>query len=321
VIVAGAVAAARRWPIHVTLVGPASILEREVARYPDAATLPVAVVDAPDAVQMAEAPGPALRHKPGASIRVAASLVARGEAEALYSAGNTGATVLATHGALGMLRGVDRPALASAIPTKGRPAVLLDLGANAVCRPRHLVQFAAMGVVYARVALGVDRPRVGLLSIGEEETKGNDLTRETHRLLKAAPLQFIGNIEARDVYSGQSDVIVCDGFTGNIAIKVSEGVVDMVASLIRADAEVRRRRTAPVSRAVPRAFGRLRRRLDASEYGGAPLLGIAGVCIVGHGRSSARAVRNAIALAARFARDDVAGRIEREIAAMGDFES
>jgi len=317
--VAGAVAAVRRLPIHAVLVGPAAVLERELARHRGAAGLPLTIVEAPEAIGMADAPAVALRRKPAASIRVAASIVAAGGAEALFSAGNTGATVLAAHAAFGMLPGVDRPALASTIPTKARPAVLLDLGANAACRPPHLVQFAVMGAVYARLALGVSEPRVGLLSIGEEETKGNDLTREAHRLLKAAPLRFIGNIEARDIYSGCSDVIVCDGFTGNIAIKVSEGVVDMVEAFLRGDAGRRRPRGAD-SRAIPRAFARLRRRVDASEYGGAPLLGVAGVCIVGHGRSSTKAVSNGIALAARVAGDDLVGRIEQGIRGMGGFE-
>lgn len=322
-IVAGAVAAARRLQVHPVLVGPAACLEREVSRYRGAARLPLSIVDAPEMVGMDEPPATALRRKPGASVRVAASLVASGEADALFSAGNTGATVMAAHAALGMLPGVERPALASAIPTQARPAVLLDLGANAACRPRHLVQFAVMGAVYARLALGIEEPRVGLLSIGQEESKGNDLTREAHRLLKESPLRFVGNIEARDIYSGHGDVIVCDGFTGNIAIKVSEAVVDMVAAYLQgATTRTGRAKTAGATvgtGAGADRFGRLLRRLDAAEYGGAPLLGVGGVCIVGHGRSSPRAVENAVGMAARFAADDVVGRIERDIASMGDF--
>jgi glycerol-3-phosphate acyltransferase PlsX len=172
-----------------------------------------------------------------------------------------------------------------------------------------------MGSVYARVALGVERPRVGLLSIGEEETKGNDLTREAHRLLKASPLAFIGNLEARDVYSGQADVIVCDGFTGNITLKVSEGLVEMVEDLLRE--EFRARLGGVGSLFSRKAFRQVRRRIDYSEYGGAPLLGLAGLCIVGHGRSSAKAVHNAVAMAARFAAWGFVERIEQEIAATG----
>jgi glycerol-3-phosphate acyltransferase PlsX len=320
VIVAGAVAAARRFPVALTLVGPEDVIRREIARHANSERLDLAVVDSDEAIGMAESPAAALRRRPRASIRVAAELVARGEAGALFSAGNTGATVMAAHAALGMLASVDRPALGTPIPTEGRPAVLLDVGANAACRPQHLVQFAAMGTVYARLALGVDQPRVGLLSIGEEATKGNDLTREAHRLLKAGPLNFIGNIEARDVYTGQADVIVCDGFTGNIALKISEGLVDMLEGLLRADLATQAGGRGH-SLAVGRAFGRLRRRMDYSEYGGAPLLGVAGLCIVGHGRSTIKAVTNAVRVAAQLSADGFVDRIEREIAATGEPQS
>ena len=223
---------------------------------------------------------------------------------------------MAAHGAFGMLPGVDRPALAIAIPTRRRPAVLLDAGASVECRPHHLLQFAVMGSVYARVAFDIPSPRVGLLSIGHEESKGNELTREAHRLLKAAPLTFIGNVEARDVYSGEADVIVCDGFTGNVALKISEGLVEMVEELLRDElsSTITMRVGSLLTR---RALRRFRRRVDYSEYGGAPLLGVAGVTIVGHGRSSAKAVRNAIAMAYRFAATDFIKRVEQEIAAAG----
>jgi glycerol-3-phosphate acyltransferase PlsX len=192
--------------------------------------------------------------------------------------------------------------------------VLLDVGASVECRPPHLLQFAVMGSVYARVAFGIESPRVGLLSIGQEETKGNELTREAHRLLKASSLAFIGNIEARDVYSGEADVIVCDGFTGNVALKISEGLVDVVEALLREElsSTITMRVGSLLTR---RALRRFRRRVDYSEYGGAPLLGVAGVAIVGHGRSSAKAVRNAVAMAYRFADSRFIERIEQEIAA------
>jgi glycerol-3-phosphate acyltransferase PlsX len=244
---------------------------------------------------------------------VAAETVARGEAAALFSAGHTGATVMAAYSAFGMLPGVDRPALAATVPTRRKPAVLLDVGASVECRPPHLLQFAVMGSMYARVAFGLESPRVALLSIGEEETKGNELTREAHRLLKASSLAFIGNIEARDVYSGDADVIVCDGFTGNVALKISEGLVDVVEALLRE--ELSRTITMRVgSLLTRRALRHFRRRVDYSEYGGAPLLGVAGVAIVGHGRSSAKAVRNAVAMAYRFADSRFIERVEQEIA-------
>jgi glycerol-3-phosphate acyltransferase PlsX len=202
---------------------------------------------------------------------------------------------MAAHAAFGMLTGADRPALAATIPTPARPAVLLDVGASVECRPQHLLQFAVMGSVYATVALGIDAPRVGLLSIGEEATKGNELTRESHRLLKASMPSFIGNVEARDVYRGHADVIVCDGFTGNVALKISEGLVEVIEGLLRIELSVI---------------------TGDAEYGGAPLLGVNGVAIVGHGRSSARAVRNGVLMAHRFAVDAVIQRIEGRIAAL-----
>ncbi len=313
-VVDGALAAARHWDLGVTLVGPTAVLEGELARYLAVDRERVRIVDAPDVIGMAESPAAALRRKPGASIKVAAGLVASGRAAALFSAGHTGATVMAAHAAFGMLPGVDRPALATAIPTRKHPAVLLDVGASVECRPQHLLQFAVMGRVYARVAFGVESPRVGLLSIGEEETKGNELTREAHQLLKASALPFTGNIEARHVYSGEADVIVCDGFTGNVALKISEGLVDVVEGFLRE--ELSRTFTMRVgSLLTRRALRHFRRRVDYSEYGGAPLLGVAGVAIVGHGRSSPKAVRNAVAMAYRFASSHFIERVAQDIAA------
>lgn len=312
-IVDGAVAAARHLGIGLDLVGRTPAIRRELARHDDLGTLDLRVIDAPDVVEMAEAPTQALRRKPGASIRVAAELVARGEAAALVSAGHTGATVVAAHAAFGMLPGVDRPALAPSIPTRVGSAVLIDAGATVECRPAHLLQFGVMGAVYTRAWLGVERPRVGLLSIGEEATKGNELTREAHRLLKASSLGFIGNVEARDLFSGGADVIVCDGFTGNVALKLSEGLVEMVEELL--GEELQSTFSAQVGSLLSRrAFRRFRRRVDYSEYGGAPLLGVAGLCIVGHGRSSAKAVRNAVVMAARLVSTQVLSRVEQEIA-------
>src|SRR5258705_5334420 len=312
-IVDGAVAAARHLDIQIALVGIPTQVEQALDAHADWRSLPVTIVDAPDVIEMADPPA-TVRRKPRASICVAAALVARREAGALFSAGHTGATVVATHAALGMIPGVDRPALAATIPTRGRPAVLLDAGANVECRPQHLLQFAIMGGVYARVALGADRPRIGLLSIGEGETQGNELTREAHRLLKAARINFIGNVEGREVYSGVADVIVCDGFTGNLVLKTSEGLVDAVEALL--GDELRGTFSHQLGYLLSRrAFRRFRRRVDYSEYGGAPLLGVAGLAIVGHGRASPQADRTAVAKAHRFATGDFIQRVEQEIAA------
>ncbi len=312
-VVDGALAAARHFDLGVALVGPTGQIEAEIARHADVDRTRVQVIDATEAIPMSDAPAAALRRKPDASIAVAARLVASRQAAALFSAGHTGATVVAAHSAFGMLPGVDRPALAVTIPTRRHPAILLDVGASVECRPQHLLQFAAMGSVYARVSLGLSSPRVGLLSIGEEESKGNELTREAHRLLKASSLGFIGNVEARDVYSGVADVIVCDGFTGNVALKISEGLVDTVEALLIEELSSTFA-TRVGSLLTRRALRHFRRRLDYSEYGGAPLLGVAGLAIVGHGRSSALAVRNAVAMAYRFASDRFIERVEREIA-------
>ena len=314
-VVEGALSAARHLAVQVALVGPAADVRQALEPYPDWQQLGLEVVDAPDVVAMHEAPAAALRRKPRATIRVAADLVAGGKAAAVFSAGHTGATVMATYAAFGTIPGVDRPALATAIPTRGRPAVLLDAGANVECRPQHLLQFGVMGGVFARVALGVEHPRIGLLSIGEEATKGNELTREAHRLLKDAPLNFIGNVEGRDLFSGVADVVVCDGFTGNIVLKTSEGLVDTVEALL--GDELQGTFSSQVGYLLSRrAFRRFRRRVDYSEYGGALLLGVAGLVVVGHGRSSPKAVRNAIAMAHRFASSDFLSRVERDIASV-----
>src|SRR5438094_6652763 len=231
-VVDGALAAARHFDLGVALVGPRANLDVELGRHDDVDPERIRIVEATDVVAMEDSPAAALRRKPNASIKVAAEAVARGEASALVSAGHTGATVMAAHSAFGMLPGVDRPALAAVIPTRRRPALLLDVGASVECRPQHLLQFAVMGSMFARVVYEIASPRIGLLSIGHEETKGNELTREAHQLLKGAPVNFIGNVEARDVYSGTADVIVCDGFTGNVALKTSEGLVELVEGLL-----------------------------------------------------------------------------------------
>ena len=314
-IVDGALEAAREGGLSLSLVGDERRLRDLLAGRAGLGPLDVAVVHADDVIGMGEPPTAALRHRPGSSIKVAAAEVAAGRAAALFSAGNTGATVMAAHAAFGMLSGADRPALAAIVPTRQSPAVLLDVGANVECRPQHLVQFAAMGTVYARLALGVARPRVGLLSIGEEETKGNELTREAHRLLKGSGLDFIGNIEARQVYAGGADVIVCDGFTGNIALKVSEGLVELMGQLLRDGVAGLGPELASKVGAV--LFDRFERRVDDSEYGGVPLLGVAGLALIGHGRSSAKAVRQGILAAGRFASAGFIARLQQEIAAAG----
>jgi glycerol-3-phosphate acyltransferase PlsX len=311
-VVAGAVLAARQG-LALTLVGPRRAIDAELARDRHAHQLDLTVVETDDVVMMHEPASVVLRQKRRASVRVAAEVVARGDADGMFSAGHTGATVLAAHAVFGMLPGAERPALAVPIPTVAGTSILLDAGANVECRPIHLVHFAAMGTVFVRVALGMRHPRVALLSIGEEETKGNDLTREAHRLLKATSLPFVGNLEAQALFTGEADVVVCDGFTGNVALKVSEGLVDAFGRLLQAEVA----HTFPAQADDPRAraaLRRFRRRVDYSAYGGTPLLGVAGLCLVGHGRSTARAVRNAIVLTARYAERGILDGLRRELA-------
>jgi glycerol-3-phosphate acyltransferase PlsX len=313
-IVDGALVAARHLQVGLLLVGEGPAIERELARHPRAASLDLRIVHTPEFITMDEYAASAVRRKPRASVRLAAEAVRDGEAAAFFSAGHTGASVVAALGAFGRLPGVDRPALAAIIPTRGQPAVLLDAGATVECRPHYLVQFAVMGAAYARVALGCRSPRVGLLSVGEEESKGNELTREAHQLLKTAPINFVGNVEGRDVYAGQADVIVCDGFTGNVTLKISEGLVETVQHLLHEEL------TATFGTRVGyllslQAYRRFRKRVDAAEYGGAPLLGVNGLCVVGHGRSSAKAVRNAVAMAARFVSQNLIETLSRGVAA------
>jgi phosphate acyltransferase len=312
-IIDGALVAARHLQVGLVVVGDGELIERELSRHPGAGALDLQIIDTPEAIEMDESAAAGQRRKPRASIRLAAEAVKDGTAAAVFSAGHTGASVMAAHAAFGRVPGVDRPALATIIPTRRRPAVLLDSGATVECRPQHLVQFAVMGAAYARVALGCAAPRVGLLSVGEEESKGNELTRDAHQLLKAAPVQFVGNIEGRDVYAGNVDVIVCDGFTGNVTLKISEGLVETVEQLLHDElsATFGTRVGYLLSR---QAFRRFRKRLDASEYGGAPLVGLNGLCVVGHGRSSAKAVRNAVAMAARFVEEGLIERLSKEVA-------
>jgi len=310
VIVEGAVAAVRELGVRAMLVGSGSQIQEELRRF-RATALPIEVVEAPEVIEMHEHPAMALRRKPGASIVIATEQVRRGRAAAVVSAGHTGAAMGAAHLILGRVPGIDRPAIAAVLPTStGTPVVLLDVGANVDCRPHHLLQFALMGNVYAREVLGISTPRVGLVSNGEEETKGNDVTIRAAGLLRGAPVRFVGNVEGRDVLLGAADVAVCDGFVGNVILKFGEGMALALREIVRAELRGWRGRLLLVYLAP--ALGVARRvwkRLDYREYGGAPLLGINGVCVVAHGRSGARAIRNAIRVAAEATDHDLPGRI------------
>ena len=309
-VVAGAVQAATRPGLSVALVGPTAVVRDELARLQLTIPSTVSVVEAPDAIAMDEAPLAALRRKPRASVKVAADLVASGGANAFFTAGHTGAGFLAAHSALGVLPAVARPALAVTLPTRTGAAVLLDAGANVECRPEHLVQFGLMGAAYARVALDIAEPRVGLLSIGEEAGKGTDLIREAHDLLAAQPITFVGNLDARQLFSGDVEVVVCDGFTGNIALKVGESLAELIERMLGDELGL-----AAIARAgLGDGFERFRRRIDYAEHGAAPLLGLAGLALVGHGRSSAQAVESGIVMAARLAEGRIVERLAQALA-------
>jgi glycerol-3-phosphate acyltransferase PlsX len=326
----GAIAAAREYGLAVDLVGPADALHAHLARH-RAHDLPITVVDAPDVITMAEAPTAAVRQRDQSSLRVGLRRVAHHQADGFVSAGNTGAVMFAALLELKRIRGVARPALGAVMPTARGHCLILDVGANADCKPEYLAQFAVMGADYAERVLRIAEPKVGLLSIGEEGGKGNQLVRETYPLLQELPLCFVGNVEGKDIPLGNADVVVTDGFTGNVVLKFAEGTPRALAQIVRAELPERiglpllaggalvaaatpalRRPAAALAGAAVVGGGllalgfapavtRLLRRLDWAEHGGVPLLGVNGVCIIAHGRSHGRALKNALRVAGEAA--------------------
>jgi glycerol-3-phosphate acyltransferase PlsX len=314
--VEGAIQAARQLGAHVLLVGQEGRIRPELDRHRWISQLPIEIVHADEVITMEDKAAQAVRSKKQSSMHVGIRLVREGKAAGFVTAGNTGAAMATAKMILGALPGVDRPALAAVFPTAIRTgAMLLDVGANVDCDAHNLEQFALMGEIYFRSIFGTKRPKVGLLSIGEEESKGNLLTREAFQLLKQLPLNFVGNVEGRDLYNGNVDVIVADGFVGNVALKISEGVVNLVRAALKEalQATVTRQVGYLLSRS---AFGDFKKRLDHTEYGGAPLLGLKGVCIITHGSSNANAIKNAIRVASEFAESRVNDEIEKGIAAL-----
>jgi glycerol-3-phosphate acyltransferase PlsX len=312
--VEGAILAARELGVRIVLVGIEETVRQELARHKWDG-LPIEIVNASEVISMTDSPSHAFRRKKGSSLHVAAQLVRDGKAEALVTAGNTGAAMTIARFVIGTLPSVDRPALAAAFPNmKDKVSIVLDVGANVDSKPEQLEQFAVMGEIYYRAIWGTKKPRVALLSIGEEEMKGNELTREAANLLKQSSLNFVGNVEGRDVFRGNVDVIVCDGFIGNIALKLSEGVVEQIGSMLKK--AIKSSLTSQLGYALAkRAFDALRKRTDYSEYGGAPLLGVRGITIIGHGRSNANAIKNAIRVASELCRSRVNEKIEQELSA------
>ena len=310
VVVPGALQAAAELDVDVLLVGVEHLIRREFERLGGPSSR-VTIIDAPEAIGMGEGLL-AFRRKRRSSIRAAAELVKRREADAVVSMGNTAAVVTISRQVLGALDGVERPALALLVPNAKGLTLLIDVGANASSTAHHLLQFAVMGKIFITTALGMADPRIGLMSIGEEKSKGNDLVREAFELLRQAPLNFVGNVEGKDIYSGAADVVVSDGFTGNVALKVSEGLVESLFSMARR--EIMKDFFAKLGfLLMKRHIKRIIKRMDYAEYGGAHLLGLKGVCIIGHGRSNATAVKNAIRQGREFVRGSLQERIQTEI--------
>ncbi|MBI1750037.1 MAG: phosphate acyltransferase PlsX [Acidobacteria bacterium] len=314
--VEGAILAAREFGVRVLLVGQQEAVKHELAKHSHRG-LPLEIVHASEVISMDDSPVMAFRKKKDSSVHVSARLVKNGEADGFVSAGNTGAVMATAHFILGTLPSVDRPALAAPFPTsRGGVSVMLDVGANVDSKAVHLEQFAIMGEIYYRVIFGTRRPKVGLLSIGEEEVKGNELTKEAHNRLKRMPLHFVGNVEGRHVFAGEADVIVCDGFIGNVALKISEGLVEHIGTTLKE--ALNSTLASQVGYVFARkAFADFKKKLDYSEYGGAPLLGVRGILIIGHGRSNENAIKNAIRVAAELSHAKLNEKIEQELSEVG----
>ena len=297
-LVAGAVQAVNELDVEVTLLGDANLIDKALAAHP-ADKRRIRTVHTSQVITMEESPFEAVRRKKDASVVKAFGLLKEGGVEAVVSAGNSGATMAAGMFVLKRIPGIDRPAIATIMPNIKDKTLVLDVGGNVDCKPLHLVQFALMGEVYTRRVLGKERPKVGLLSNGEEESKGNDLTREAHRLLKSASFNYVGYVEGRDIYNGSVDVVVCDGFVGNVVLKVAEGLSEGIFTMLRK--EIGSRPLAKIGYLLARpAFQAFRKRVDYSEYGGAPLLGIDGTGVICHGGSSPKAIMNAVHMSREY---------------------
>ncbi len=308
-VIRGAVQAFREHDLPIVLVGKEDLIRDELRRL---GAQGIEVEHASDVVEMHDSPGVAIRKKKDSSLRVGLNLVAEGKASSFVSAGNSGAVMAGALTVLKKIRGVDRPAITATIPTPTGPIVLIDAGANVDCKPYHLVQFGCMGDSYARKILGISRPRVGIVSIGEEDSKGTDLTRETSALFRKTGLFFVGNLEGRDFFAGKADVFVCDGFVGNIVLKTMEGMATALLDFLRE--EILKSQMAKVGAVLAGgAIRRVKRKLDYAEYGGAPLLGVKGGVVICHGLSDARAMKNAIRSAGSLYRHGVEEEIARTI--------
>lgn len=310
-VVEGAVLAWREFGVESILVGAPARIEAELSRL-DARSIPLEVREAVQTIEMGEPPSRALKNKPDSSIRVAIRLVKSGEAGAVFSAGDTGSAFASALYELQRLKGVIRPAIAALIPTLKGFSVMLDVGANLNPKPQQLFQYGIMGSVYTEAVLGKDRPTVGLLNVGGEDTKGTESLKEAHHLFNRSDLNFVGNVEGNTIFQGIPDVIVCDGFSGNVALKVSESLSEMFTSLLRDEVQHSFRSKIGYM-FLQNGIKSMRKRTDYAEYGAAPLLGVGGLCTIGHGRSNPKAVKNAIRTTADIVKKDLNTKIQAEI--------
>jgi len=302
-IVAGAVEAARAYDVKIILVGDQSLLRTELEKHRNVSKN-ISIHHAGSFVRMDESAVLAIRKKKDASISICADLAKEGIVDAIVTAGHTGAAVVAATLKLRLLEGIERPGIGILLPTLGTPTLLIDVGANIDPKPIHLYQYAVMGDVYFRYILRKNRPSVGILNIGEEESKGTDYIKEAHQLLNKSKLHFIGNVEGRDIFNGSVDIVVCDGFVGNVVLKVSESIAGVIGKLLKAQLKKSFVTRLGALLAKP-AFDALKKECDYSEYGGAPLLGVDGNCIISHGSSDARAIKNAIRVASEFVKYEI----------------
>lgn len=310
-IVKGAIIAAKEYKVALQLVGQTEKIEEELKKY-DIKGLDIKLTHADEIIEMCEAPGAAIRKKRNSSIVLAVDAVAKGESQALVAAGSTGAAMAASLFGLGRLPGIDRPAIAVTLPTMKKPTILIDAGANATCEPHMLQQFAVMGSIFSNCIYGVENPRVGVLNIGGEAGKGNTLTQCAYRLLEenSEYINFVGNVEGRELFMGTSDVVVCDGFVGNVTLKVTEGVANMMFKKLKD--ELNSSFVTKLGAFIAKsAFSNIRKNTNYEEYGGALLLGVKGVCIIAHGSSKSNAIKNAIRVAKEAVETDINGKIEK----------
>jgi phosphate acyltransferase len=316
-VIAGAIQAVGRFDLEVILVGPQNVVSSELRRQTGKRGVPerIRLVEAPEIIGMGEHPVSAVRTKRGSSIVIGLGLLSNGEADAFVSAGSTGAAMAAAVIQLKRIPGIDRPALATGFPTKFGPTLLLDVGANVEAKPQNLIQFAIMGSVYAEQVFAVRDPRVGLLNIGEEESKGHPVYQEANQLLQASPINFVGNVEGKDIPAGVADVIVMDGFVGNVIIKLAEGMATNLMDIVRTEIRANPLSALFALGLIP-AFRKVRRRVNYAEYGGAPLLGVNGVCIVAHGRSNPLAISSALRVASEAVSHRMLERIQAGLKAV-----